>query len=567
MLLYCGSEYGMVMMEMEGKSVSVKTMQKAVRMGDKIVQEILKDLLKNANNGRGKLKDLSLSGVEEVDKLYKTICASKFKGPALTGLKTKEQRAESVSGFIGSVQEKVGDTYAPELVEIAASKYYKNVFNGMMLGTGVRVDGRQFNNIRPLKAEDRVYDSAHGSAGFSRGDTSCWGAVTMGHIEDSSPVNDLAYFGTQRKNVVLHYDFPPFATGEVGVLKPNRRAIGHGALAEKAVASVIPDDYPFSLVFNCDIMSSDGSSSMASVCAASLAAKSAGLPCELVAGISVGMFGVASGSKKGLKKCSFVEDISGFEDHFGFMDFKIAGSRKGFTACQVDIKTPGIHVDLVVDEIIPTGKSALSKVLTFMETQKIEPVSPACHPSVQNIAMEPEEMASLRSYNGAFLKEIENNSGCKLNINSKENLLSIFARNAICMDRALQGLQKRVFGVAFEDNCKYESKVVNVQPLCATVEIGGQLFLLPRSAFMNENIESLLELELPIGKPLSVKYEGVDEMRKKPILKVADSLPLLGEKDREAAKEEVKLKDVKENIFPEYKNVEKALGVKLKGEC
>ncbi|KAF3567627.1 hypothetical protein DY000_02018997 [Brassica cretica] len=218
-----------------------------------------------------------------------------------------------------------------------------------MISEGFRVDGRHLDEVRPIYCESHHLPALHGSALFSRGDTQVLCTITLGAPGDAQRLDSLV--GPPKKKFMLHYTFPPFCTDEVGKkLGLNRREVGHGTLAEKALLAVMPpeEDFPYTVRINSEVMASDGSTSMASVCGGSMALMDAGIPLRAhVAGVSVGLVTDVDPSSGEIKDYRIVTDILGLEDHLGDMDFKIAGTRTGVTAIQLDIKPAGIPLDIV----------------------------------------------------------------------------------------------------------------------------------------------------------------------------------------------------------------------------
>src|SRR5581483_10920849 len=247
---------------------------------------------------------------------------------------------------VAEIKKRVVEAQPEEKQEEAADCYdalKERIFRDEMLKNHRRPDGRAFDQIRPITIETKVLPRTHGSALFTRGETQSLVTVTLGTKDDEQRI-ELLEPGEASKRFMLHYNFPPFSVGEVGFMRgPGRREIGHGALAERALTAIIPDEekFPYTLRVVSDTLESNGSSSMATVCGASLALMDAGVP------IAAPVGGVAMGLVKEGEKYAILTDIAGAEDHYGDMDFKVAGTKDGITALQMDIKVPNVTTALM----------------------------------------------------------------------------------------------------------------------------------------------------------------------------------------------------------------------------
>ena len=295
-----------------------------------------------------------------------------------------------------------------------------------ILEDGKRIDGRGAEDIRKLYAQIGVMPRAHGSAIFERGETSALGSITLGTKKDAQEL-DAITGGETSKSFFLHYNFPPYSVGEVGRLgATGRREIGHGALAERSLAQVVPLDYPYSIRVVSDIMGSNGSSSMASICVGSLAMMDAGIPIKApVAGVSVGLFTNKDESQKIL-----VTDILGSEDHCGDMDFKVAGTRKGITGFQVDLKLRGVTWD-VVEAALLSGKQDRFQILDFMNSVMPAPRAElsAYAPRITVMMIPVDKIGALIGPGGSNIRRVCEISGAQIDIQD-DGSVSIFANNA-----------------------------------------------------------------------------------------------------------------------------------------
>ena len=342
------------MLESSAKEVSNDTMLKCIKEGHKFNQKIVKFLKKIK-------KDIGKKNVEytssEVPKNILEEITSYVKKDMKLALKEKEKnkRAEKLHNIYENVHEKFSAIY-PDYIQIFDECLYlvqKEIVRNWILRYKKRVDGRKLDEIRPLKAEVGFLPRTHGSAVFTRGQTQVLSVVTLGSFKDRKLEDNL--YGEYEKRYFHQYNFPPYSVGEVRPLKaPGRREIGHGALAEKAVLPVLPseDDFPYTIRVVSDVLSSNGSTSQGAVCGSTLALMDAGVPISApVAGISCGLV------FKNKKKWETMVDIQGLEDFFGDMDFKVAGTKKGITAIQVDTKIHGLTLEIIEEALEKTYKA------------------------------------------------------------------------------------------------------------------------------------------------------------------------------------------------------------------
>lgn len=374
-----------------------------------------------------------------------------------------------------------------------------------ILEDGKRIDGRGAEDIRKLYAQVGVMPRAHGSAIFERGETSALGSVTLGTKKDAQDL-DAITGGETSKSFFLHYNFPPYSVGEVGRLgATGRREIGHGALAERSLAQVVPLDYPYSIRVVSDIMGSNGSSSMASICAGSLAMMDAGIPIKApVAGVSVGLFTNKDESQKIL-----VTDILGSEDHCGDMDFKVGGTRKGITGFQVDLKIPGLTWELVEQALKETCEARM-KILDFMESVIATPrteMSPHA-PRIEIVQIPQDKIGELIGPGGKNIRGLTEATGAQIDI-AEDGKVSIFATSAESMEAAKRG----VMAVAAEpeEGMLYEGTVTGVKEFGAFVEIfPGRDGLCHISELSDQRVRSVEDV-CKVGDRMWVKCVAVDD--------------------------------------------------------
>jgi len=374
-----------------------------------------------------------------------------------------------------------------------------------ILEDGKRIDGRGADDIRKLYAQIGVMPRAHGSAIFERGETSALGSVTLGTKKDAQEL-DAITGGETSKSFFLHYNFPPYSVGEVGRLgSTGRREIGHGALAERSLAQVIPQDYPYSIRVVSDIMGSNGSSSMASICVGSLAMMDAGIPIKApVAGVSVGLFTNKDESQKIL-----VTDILGSEDHCGNMDFKVAGTRKGITGFQVDLKLRGLTWD-VVEAALARAKQGRFQILDFMASVMPAPRAElsAFAPRITVMTIPVDKIGALIGPGGSNIRRVCEISGAQIDI-SDDGKVSIFANNAESLKLATDEVAS--ISAEAEEGKIYEGTVTGIKEFGCFVEImPGKDGLCHISELADRRIGCVEDI-CKVGDKMMVKCIGIDD--------------------------------------------------------
>ncbi len=370
---------------------------------------------------------------------------------------------------------------------------------------GKRIDGRAEDELRPLYGQVGVLPRAHGSAIFARGETQSLGVVTLGTMTDAQEMDALTG-GPKEKTFMLHYNFPPYSTGEVGRLgTTGRREIGHGALAERSILPMIPDGYPYTIRLVSEIMGSNGSSSMASICVGTLALLDAGVPIKKpVAGISCGLFSTRDESKKIL-----VTDILGAEDHCGDMDFKVGGTRDGITGFQVDLKVRGLTWDIVAGALKRTRDARL-KILDFIESVMPAPRAELSQyaPRIETIRIPVDKIGALIGPGGKNIRGITALSSAQIDI-SDDGVVSIFATSKESMDCARREVNKIV--AEPEEGMIYEGTVSGIKEFGAFVEILPGIDGLCHISELSDQRVRATEDVCKVGDKMWVKCIAVDD--------------------------------------------------------
>jgi polyribonucleotide nucleotidyltransferase len=373
----------------------------------------------------------------------------------------------------------------------------------MILTEGKRIDGRGVSEVRPITCEVGVLPRTHGSAIFTRGQTQALSVATLGTKIDEQRVDDLE--GESTKSYMLHYNFPPFSVGEIKPIRgPGRREIGHGALAERAIQPVIPIDeaFPYTVRIVSDILESNGSSSMATVCGGTLSLMDAGVPIKApVAGIAMGLI-------KEEDRHAILTDILGVEDHLGDMDFKVTGTRQGITAFQMDVKIAGVDLALM-EQALREARDARLRVLDIMEQTIAQPRAElsAYAPRIIIIKVKPEKIGEIIGPGGKMIRKIIEESGAKIDI---EDDGSVFI--ASVDQKAGELARERILKLIEEPEVgkEYLGKVRRITPFGAFVEIlPGQDGLVHISELDTRRVNKVEDV-LSMGEEVKVKIIGID---------------------------------------------------------
>jgi polyribonucleotide nucleotidyltransferase len=375
-----------------------------------------------------------------------------------------------------------------------------------VLEDGVRQDGRKIDEIRPISCEVGVLPRVHGSALFKRGDTQALVIATLGSSSDEQEY-DVITGGPATKNFILHYNFPAFSTGEVGRYgSTGRREIGHGALAERSVYGAMPKDFPYTTRVVSEILGSNGSSSMATVCGSSLALMDAGVPLsDAVVGISVGLV-------TGTDKRVFLTDILGSEDHYGDMDFKVAGTTKGITGFQLDLKLPGIPIATLALAMQQNkaARAEIHKVVRDCIAAPRPEVSPRA-PQMEVIHINPDKIGALIGTGGKNIKEITESTQSQVDI-ADDGSVSILAGNKEILEEVKRKIQ--FYTAEAEIGKIYRGVVKTVKDFGAFVVIlPGQDGLLHISEMANYRVANVTDI-CKEGDVVSVKVVDIDRSGK-----------------------------------------------------
>jgi len=507
-LLYSGTRERFLMMEGGADEITEADFLAAMKFGHEAVVKIV-DLQHELRAKLGLAEKQIVDGDscdQDLLNTARTMVAEKFADVML--IAGKMERQSETDALKASLKEQMTEQF-PEMTEEA----FRAMFDALeievvctnVLDRGKRIDGRGEDELRALYGQIAVLPRAHGSAVFARGETQSLGVVTLGTMKDAQDMDALTG-GPASKAFILHYNFPPYSVGEVGRLgMTSRREIGHGALAERSLLPVIPDDYPYSIRLVSEIMDSNGSSSMASICVGTLALMDAGVPIKKpVAGISCGLFCTEDESKKVL-----VTDILGTEDHCGHMDFKVGGTRDGITGFQVDLKVRGLTWD-TVEKALQRTHDARMKILDFMESVISTPRTELSQyaPRIETIHIPVDKIGALIGPGGKNIRGITALSGAQIDIDD-DGTVSIFATSKDAMECALLEVNKIV--AEPEEGMIYEGTVSGIKEFGAFVEILPGIDGLCHISELSDQRIRATEDVCKVGDKMWVKCIAVDD--------------------------------------------------------
>jgi polyribonucleotide nucleotidyltransferase len=514
-LIVAGSAENILMVEGEMEEVSETAMVEAIKAAHIAIQDqcaALKELEAMAGKTQKRTYNHETSDLELKAKLH-SLLYQKVYDVARECNANKKVRSEKFKAIITEYKASLPEGHNES--SALTAKYYhdieKEAIRNMILDERVRLDGRGLEDIRAIWSEVDYLPSAHGSAIFTRGETQSLTTVTVGTKLDEQLIDQAAKLGTAK--YLLHYNFPGFSTGEV---KPNRgvgrREVGHGNLAFRALKMVMPDEttYPYTVRIVSDILESNGSSSMATVCAGTLALMDAGIPIERpVSGIAMGLITDAKGGKG---RWAVLSDILGDEDHLGDMDFKVTGTDKGITACQMDLKVDGLSYEVLTQALEQAKKgrlhilSEMAKTLTEPRT-KMKPHAPR----VEKIIIPQETIGAVIGPGGKIIQEIQRTTGTTITIEEKDGSghVSIFSAGGEGIERALSWVK----GIVAQPEVGeiYDGKVKSIMTFGAFIEfLPGKEGLLHISEIKWERLETM-DGVMEVGEEVKVKLLDVDK--------------------------------------------------------
>ena len=506
-LVVAGTGQGVLMVESEAKELSEQVMLGAVTWGHRAFQPVIEAIIELAETCAREPWSLPPSP-PEIDEIEARL--REAVGPLIEEA-YQTQGKQDRSNRLDTARAKVAELFAEERQYASALKLFKDIEKGIVrsaiLRDGHRIDGRDTRAIRPISCEVGVLPRAHGSALFTRGETQALVVATLGTAQDEQVVDALE--GEYRENFMLHYNFPPYATGEAGRLgSPGRREIGHGKLAWRAVRPLLPsrEDFPYTLRVVSEITESNGSSSMASVCGASLALMDAGVPLlRSVAGIAMGLIKEPEGF-------AVLSDILGDEDHLGDMDFKVAGTNLGITALQMDIKITSITEEImgIALEQAREGRGHILGEMAKALTEARDKVS-ANAPRITTFSIPKEKIREVIGTGGKVIREITETTGAKIDIED-DGTVKVAAVDAEAATAAIDWIR----GIVAEPEVGiiYNGKVVKVVDFGAFVNfLGSRDGLVHISELAPQRVGKVADV-VKLGDTVKVKVLGFDDRGK-----------------------------------------------------
>ena len=507
-MVVAGTEKAVLMVESEANELNEDLMLGAVLYGHQEMQAVINACLELKDKA-GK-EDWAISADEETPVYYSEL-TEKYTNQITEAftIKDKSERSSAIS----SIKEDIVNSY-PDADEIQLGKVLgafknleKDIVRKNILSNQPRIDGRDTDTVRPIFIETDVLPSAHGSSLFTRGETQAIVVATLGSSRDAQRIEAIEGQGTD--NFMLHYNFPAYSVGEIGMpMGPKRREIGHGNLAKRAIKAVLPDvtDFGYTMRVVSEITESNGSSSMASVCGTSLSLMDAGVP------ISSPVAGIAMGLIKEGDDFAVLTDILGDEDHLGDMDFKVAGTENGITALQMDIKIQGITAD-IMESALTKAKTAIHHILGIMNEAIASPKELSENaPAMKTFMVDKDKIKEIIGKGGAVIKGMQEKTGATVDVED-DGTVSVFGQNQSSMQECLEIIE----GILEEPELDkvYKGTVVKIVDFGAFVNIlPGKDGLLHISEIAHERTEDVSAV-LSEGQEIDVKLIGFDRGKMK----------------------------------------------------
>jgi len=509
-MMVAATDKSIVMVEGEMSEVAEADMVEAIAFAHEAIKKQIA-VLKALESEKGTQTKFEYSHEKHNLDLKKRIfdaCLDKCSAVSAMGLADKYKRAELFSNVKKEFVATLTDEEVKEFGGLVGTYFHsceKEAVRSVMLTKKIRLDGRKMDEIRPIWSEVDYLPSPHGSAIFTRGETQSLTTVTLGTSMDAQMIDGVVINGD--KKFLLHYNFPPYSTGEARTPRgTSRRETGHGNLAHRALEKVLPSDIPYTVRVVSEILESNGSSSMATVCAGTLSLMDAGIKIKApVSGIAMGLVTDASGNY------AVLSDILGDEDHLGDMDFKVCGTEKGITACQMDIKLDGLSKELLTEALDQARRGRLHILSEMMKTldKPREDYKPQA-PRVEKLIIDKEFIGAVIGPGGKIIQEIQKVTGTTIQITEvdEKGVVEIFSPNKESIVAALSWL-KGIVSVP-EVGDVYDATVKSVMPYGAFVEfMPGKQGLLHISEISNARLETM-EGVLKENQIIKVKLVGVD---------------------------------------------------------
>lgn len=510
-LVLSGNQDSIVMVEAGANEVSEETVLKALSEAKEVLGKLsegIKNLAKKVSPTKQPVPESETIQKElgsEIEKKLKD-----FISKLLPKIEVDEGSRDEIYDLVDRLDEEYEEV-KKSLIQDLADKLFKDAVRQKLFDKKTRIDGRKTDEIRDLTAETGLFPRTHGSAMFKRGETQAVTIVTLGSPSEEQWIESME--GEETKRYIHHYYMPPFSVGETGRMGwPSRREIGHGALAERALLPMIPDEdkFPYTIRVVSEIMTSNGSTSQASVCGSSLSLMDAGVPIKKpVAGIAMGLISKKD-TAQSLDDCEILTDIQGLEDHLGDMDFKVAGTKDGINAIQMDIKIKGVSTK-VLTQALKQAKVARLKILEVMnqEISQARKNLSQYAPKISVVYVEEDKIGEVIGPGGRVIREITKETGATVDIND-EGRVTVTGPDKKSVSKALEwieGITKEV-----KPNEEYDGTVTRVEPYGIFVEIlPGKEGLVHVSRMSTDYVADATKL-YSVGDEVHARVTEIDDM-------------------------------------------------------
>ena len=505
-LIIAGSSEGVLMVESGSNQLSEREMLAALKFGHKSYQPIIEMITELAeevakdpwevseeSNADAVIKEITENFISDIENAY-------AQGSKHERLEAMAKVREAAVAHFADREEEFAENFIEEMFKEVCSRFMRD----KLLSTGKRIDDRSSVDIRPISTEISVLPRVHGSAVFNRGETQALAITTLGTSQDEQLVDGLA--GEYTERFLLHYNFPPFSVGEISRLgSPGRREIGHGRLAWRAVSQVLPtkEEFPYAIRVVSEVLSCNGSSSMATICGASLSLMDAGVPLKnAVAGIAMGLVIDSDGNY------IILSDIMAEEDHLGDMDFKVAGTENGITALQMDIKVTSVTFD-ILEKALNQAKEGRLYILKEMSKGISEPRQELNEnaPRLETFAIAKDKIREVIGSGGKVIREIIDSTGAKIDIDDDGNVTVASACGA-SLEKAVNMIKEIAYDP--EPGTIYNARVVKIMEFGAFVNFyGTREGLVHVSEISDERVEDVSDV-LAEGDEIRVLFKGYD---------------------------------------------------------
>ncbi len=509
-IVVAGSSDAILMVESESKEVSEEEIIDAIMFGHNYIKEIVQ--LQNELAQKAPKEKIVFEGPsEEAVALSNDIDA--FLGDTISK-NLRQGNKEATESFLSELGNSVIEKFENDeqdnhgLIKSCFEKVKKAHIRNTVIKERIRPDGRQLDEVRPIDIQVGLLPSVHGSSLFTRGETQSLGTITLGTADDQQIIDGLN--DTHRSSYYFHYNFPPYSVGETGRIGTGRREQGHGALAQRALAPVLPDgtEFPYTLRIVSEILESNGSSSMASVCSGSLALMDCGVPIKAaVSGIAMGLL-IEDGNY------IILSDIQGLEDHYGDMDFKVAGTSNGITALQLDIKVSGLSKEILTEALAQAKQGRLgilNKMNTVLDQPRQDIASNA--PQITSIMIPTDKIGVVIGPGGKMIRKIEEETRCSINISDDpEGQVNISAKNQADLSLGLEFVKNLVKEPEIGE--VYSGKVVKIATFGAFIEVlPGKEGLVHISKLSKSRINKVEDV-ISVGDQIEVKINNIDDQKR-----------------------------------------------------